>query len=527
MNYRLGTLGLIAAMVLSQPSYAQDEEPAEPEVAAADGAKALLGRKLYLSPMFNYLRAANARGTKDGFGGQIALGKSVTNGLNLELVSQYLVADSKSGGGSAKLAGVGIGAMVFPVNSLPDLYVPISIMRGQVNSNPGPIPDYSTTFFDVGLGYLIGLGSQGAALRAEVRYRVDAHGRELAGVHTGERKAFYEGIAGIGVLIPIGGGAVVEPPPAEVAPTEVVPVVSADADNDGVPDDQDQCPDTPAGTVVDATGCPVVAEPAPLDNCTPPAAGDAVDLNGCKVAEPIVLRGVNFELDSARLTPNAKVLLDGVSDAMLAQPGIKVEIGGYTSSEGSDAHNQGLSERRAASVMEYLVGRGVTADRLTNKGYGEASPVADNSTEDGRELNRRVELKVTDTGVAAAAPEAAPAEAAPEAAPAEGEAAAAPAEETPAEAAPAEASADESAPAEAKSASTEGEAAPAEGEAAAPVEGETVAPAEGEAAAPAEGETATPAEGEAAAPAEGEAAPAETPADSGTAPEVENAQPAQ
>ena len=491
MNYRLGTLGLIAAMVLSLPSFAQDEEGTE-SAPAADGAKAKLARKLYVSPMFNYLKAANARGTKNGIGGQISVGKSVTNGLNLELISQYLSAKPEDGDGkSAKLTGVGLGAMVFPLNSLPDLYVPVSILRGQVNDNPGPIPDYSTTVFDIGLGYLIGLGN--SSIRAEVRYRTDAHGRELAGVHSGQRKAFHEGIAALGVLIPLGADPVVEAPAAEVVETAVVPVESGDADGDGVTDDKDQCPDTPAGSTVDENGCPLpVAAPEP--SCTPPNPGEPIDLNGCKAGDAIVLRGVNFEVNSSHLTPNAKTLLDTVADALLAHQEIKAELGGYTSSEGSDSLNQTLSERRAESVKAYLVSRGVDAARLEPKGYGEASPVADNETSEGRELNRRVELKVTEAGTATAA-EPAPAEAPAEAAPAEGEPAAA----------------EDAAPTE---------AAPAEGEAA-PVEGET-APAEAEAA-PAE---AAP-EGEAApaepAPAEGEAAPAEAE----PAPEVESAQPAQ
>lgn len=505
MTHRLGTLGLIAAMVLSLPTYAQDEEGVE-EAPAANGVKAKLGRGLYLSPMFNYLRAAESRGTDDGMGGQLALGKSVTNGLNLELITQYLTADPKNGanGESATLTGVGLGAMVFPVNFLPDLYVPISIMRGQVKDNPGPIPDYSTTFFDIGLGYLIGLGSvgdylKGTSIRAEVRYRTDAHGRERAGVHTGERKAFYEGVAAIGVLIPIGGAPPVaaEPAAEEAAPVEVVPVDATDTDGDGVTDDKDQCPDTPAGTTVDENGCPPAApEPPPAPACTPPGPGEPIDLNGCKAGEAVVLRGVNFELDSARLTPNAKTILDGVADALLASQGIKVEVGGHTSSEASENYNQILSENRAGAVQNYLVGRGIDSGRMEVKGYGEGSPIADNNTSEGRELNRRVELKITDTGAPAAAPaaEAPPAEAA---APVEGEVA-------PAEAAPA----------------AEGEAAPAAD--AAPVEGEA-APVEGEApsaeAAPAE----APAE---AAPAEAPPAEEPPPADA-PAPEVQDAQPIQ
>ncbi len=184
-----------------------------------------------------------------------------------------------------------------------------------------------------------------------------------------------------------------------------------------------------------------------------------------------MLRGVNFEFDKAKLTVNAKALLDPVADALIARPDIKVEIDGHTDSKGSDAYNLKLSDARAASVVAYLVSRGVAADRMTSKGFGESQPVADNATDDGRELNRRVELKITESaggGVTAApanevpAAEAVPADAAPaeeapaaEAAPAEAAPAeeapaaeAAPAEEAPAEAAPAEEAPAEAAPAE-------------------------------------------------------------------------------
>lgn len=500
MTYRLGTLGLIAAMVLSLPSHAQDEESSGEE-APASGAKALLGNSLYVSPMFNYIKAADARGTKDGLGGQFAIGKSLTSGLNLELTAGYAMMDGKGGASDAKLTSVGVGAMVFPLTSLPDLYVPVVLQRGQFEKHPGPITDYGTTLFDIGLGYLIGLGDFGA-LRAEVKYRVDAHGREAAGTTPDQDKHFYEGVASLGLLIPLGSKAApaAEEAPAEEAPVEIVP--AGDADGDGVTDDLDQCPDTPAGTVVNAQGCPdVPAAPA----CPPPAAGEAIDENGCAVPEKLVLRGVNFELDSAKLTPNAKAILDGVADSLLAVQSIQVEVQGHTSSEASDEYNLKLSDNRAEAVRQYLIGRGVASERMTVKGYGETMPIADNNTEAGRELNRRVALEVTSGGAAAAETAPAAAEEAPaaDAAPAEGEVA-------PTEAAPA---------AEGEAAPVEGEAAPVEGEAA-PVEGET-APAEGEAA-PAEGEAA-PVEGEAA-PAEGEAP---TPVEGETAPEVVEAQPAQ
>ena len=125
-----------------------------------------------------------------------------------------------------------------------------------------------------------------------------------------------------------------------------------------------------------------------------------------------MLRGVNFEFDKARLTANARGILDNVGDALTKAPEIKVEIGGHTDSKGSDEYNQKLSERRAKSVVEYLTSKGIAGGRMTSVGYGESKPVADNATDEGRELNRRVELKVTEGAatVVPSAPAAVPAD---------------------------------------------------------------------------------------------------------------------
>lgn len=150
---------------------------------------------------------------------------------------------------------------------------------------------------------------------------------------------------------------------------------------------------------VDVVPVPPAAEPeptpAPTPACDAPAAGQSFSLDGCKVGDKVVLRGVTFEFDKARLTPDARVLLDMVSDALLARTDIQVEVAGHTDSKGSDAYNQKLSERRALAVKEYLAGRGVEPSRMTAVGYGEVQPVADNGTDEGREYNRRTELKVT------------------------------------------------------------------------------------------------------------------------------------
>jgi outer membrane protein OmpA-like peptidoglycan-associated protein len=109
--------------------------------------------------------------------------------------------------------------------------------------------------------------------------------------------------------------------------------------------------------------------------------------------EKIVLRGVNFDFDKADIRPDAAVILDEAA-SLLGQSSGSVSVGGHTDSVGADAYNQGLSERRAAAVKDYLVGKGVDSSRLTTTGYGESSPIASNDTADGRALNRRVELNL-------------------------------------------------------------------------------------------------------------------------------------
>ena len=77
---------------------------------------------------------------------------------------------------------------------------------------------------------------------------------------------------------------------------------------------------------------------------------------------------------------------------------VVVEIGGHTDSDGTDEHNQVLSDKRAASVRDYLIKRGIKADRLFSHGYGESSPVADNLTPAGKKLNRRTEITILSEG---------------------------------------------------------------------------------------------------------------------------------
>ncbi len=171
-----------------------------------------------------------------------------------------------------------------------------------------------------------------------------------------------------------------------------------DGDNDGVADYLDRCPNTPAGAQVNASGCPLDGDNDGVvdadDACPDTPAGQAVMSNGCAKDQAVILRGVNFELNSAQLTMNAETILNGVAETLVSSPGFEVELQGHTDSTGSDSYNMNLSQNRAKSVKSYLVSSGVEANRLTARGYGEEQPIASNDTKVGRAENRRVELKV-------------------------------------------------------------------------------------------------------------------------------------
>ncbi|HTV77454.1 MAG TPA: OmpA family protein [Steroidobacteraceae bacterium] len=108
----------------------------------------------------------------------------------------------------------------------------------------------------------------------------------------------------------------------------------------------------------------------------------------------ITLEGVNFAFNSAELTQDSKPILDATADGLKAHPRVKVEVQGHTDSVGKAAYNLKLSQRRAQSVLDYLLKDGVAPDQMVAKGYGETQPVASNKDADGRAKNRRVVLYV-------------------------------------------------------------------------------------------------------------------------------------
>ena len=157
-----------------------------------------------------------------------------------------------------------------------------------------------------------------------------------------------------------------------------------DTDGDGVMDSVDKCPTVFAQT---ADGCPPVAAAAPEPVPAPapaPAAAPA--------GKPIMtFEDVNFDFDKATLRPTAAAKIDKAVAYVKETEG-EFELKGYADSIGSEAYNLKLSQRRADAVRNAMIKQGAPADRITAKGYGEASPAASNSTKAGRAQNRRVEL---------------------------------------------------------------------------------------------------------------------------------------
>ncbi|CZE47773.1 OmpA family protein [Campylobacter geochelonis] len=146
----------------------------------------------------------------------------------------------------------------------------------------------------------------------------------------------------------------------------VVATAIGDEDMDGVADNLDKCPGTPAGVVVDENGCEKV-----------------IRLN----------LDVNFAFDSAKITPDYMKKIETVSDFLLEHKDYSVILEGHTDSVGAAAYNQKLSEKRAVSVKNALADLGVANERITTVGMGETQPIADNATKQGRAENRRVDAK--------------------------------------------------------------------------------------------------------------------------------------
>jgi outer membrane protein OmpA-like peptidoglycan-associated protein len=193
--------------------------------------------------------------------------------------------------------------------------------------------------------------------------------------------------------------------PAGVKVDKIGCPVPLDTDKDGVLDSLDKCPNTPAGVKVDQVGCPVPEDSDRdgvvdnLDKCPGTRLGTKVDAEGCDLiviekGTKLTLAGIEFKSGSSDIDPVSIPVLLRAASALEKAPEAKVEIAGFTDNLGRVASNTKLSQKRAESVMNYLIKLGASARQLSAVGYGSAQPVADNATEEGRKINRRIEFRV-------------------------------------------------------------------------------------------------------------------------------------
>lgn len=218
------------------------------------------------------------------------------------------------------------------------------------------------------LSLVVGLQGQLSkhwSTRAQLMYRVDSDAKSVEGI-----SKFNDLYFSVGLNFDFGGSEPPPPPPPPPPAEPPPPPPNPDLDGDGVLNEHDKCPNTRPGVVV--------------------------DLDGCEVEAVIELPGVYFDFDSAALKPEAKAVLDEAAALLNKHERVVVEVAGHTDSTGPEAYNEKLSQRRAESVKDYLVAKGVKASRMTAHGYGESRPVATNDTKEGRAENRRVELVVLD-----------------------------------------------------------------------------------------------------------------------------------
>jgi OOP family OmpA-OmpF porin len=325
----------------------------------------------YVTPQIGGISVDNDRPLEDKdwlYG--IAIGKHLSNAISLEMNLNGAKVDGRPGysdlsiyGASLDLLGVANrGGAVSPY---------ISIGAGVAQNERSPGSNATDAMAQAGVGLFLNLwksadGSSSFALRPDLKARWSEAGAE---------NTLRDYIGTLGFQFSFGAPAArpveaaAPPPPAPPAPTPPPPPPPpADSDGDGVIDSLDRCPGTPAGVAVDAYGCPRQGS--------------------------ITLEGVSFELDSAQLTASSRDVLDSIAADLQKHPRLKIELQGHTDSSGSDRYNLDLSQRRAESVREYLVRRGVAANQLEAKGYGESQPIADNTTANGRAANRRVVMRV-------------------------------------------------------------------------------------------------------------------------------------
>ena len=326
------------------------------------------GEHEYISILGSFVMPdGHSRGTTyHGGGGTVLWGHLLSDNLSVEVAPTFSIFDTGQGKGTDfyQYGGTIDGAWAFTSRTQSSIVPFVLAGVGGAYEDVQPVTGKKGVFLaDAGAG-VTGPIAYGLKWRAEARYvhdfQTQFHG------HGDNDYRFSAGLE-----IPLGRVVhTVQAAPEPVQVVKEVPRPWVDSDGDGVDDEHDKCPNTPHGLKVDADGCVIPGQ-------------------------VIVLRGVTFEFNKSRIQPNAAAVLDNIVPAFTGQATLRVEIGGHTDSIGSAAYNQGLSQRRAEAVREYLISKGAKPEQLTAVGYGKSQLLINpEKNADDRELNRRVEFKV-------------------------------------------------------------------------------------------------------------------------------------
>lgn len=399
----------------------------------------------YIAPGAIYVDDDEDRGVEDDWaGGELRVGYAFHEHWNIEFFGNTMGLTDDTGGNQDQDL-FEFGANLLLVAGRDDALSPYILFGTSLvdtdidqTSGLGTRPDGENWAFSAGLGVMWNLGDSPFSLRAEYRVR-----KEASGGDNSINEDFADQLTTIGLNVSLGDrtpksvdsdgdgvddnadrcpntplGATVDAYGCEVdsdgdgvadskdecpntpagATVDERGCEAKDGDGDGVPDGNDECPNTPAGASVDEKGCELDDDNDGVanskDRCPNTKPGVRVDVNGCEITEVIELPGVTFETNSDRLVPGAEQVLDDAAATLRKYPDLVVEVAGHTDSDGAAEYNASLSERRAKSVLNYLVDRGANAANLTAGGYGEVEPVADNGTREGKASNRRVELRI-------------------------------------------------------------------------------------------------------------------------------------
>jgi OOP family OmpA-OmpF porin len=339
-----------------------------------------------LSPQVGVMVFEGNQNLEPGPAGGIALGYNFNSHWGLEGVLTFTRADQKVGGDDAMITAAHLGGLYHFLPQGPLVpYLSLTFGGIQLEDDEDLLAGYG-----VGVKYFL---SEDVALRLDLKHLFNINYRDVD-----KTRDYYNMLAATaGVSFQFGGA----------QKTALI----TDRDADGIIDAVDQCPDTLTGATVDETGCPLQVTPEKiadsdgdgvadnLDLCPDTPAQTVVDTRGCPaqvslvvaLPEPARTFVLDYQPNEFEVISEFTAELQRMADFIKASPGQRFIIEGHTDSIGSDESNMRLSVQRAEKVKAYLVEKmGIPAFLLDARGFGENYPVADNSTQEGRQQNRRI-----------------------------------------------------------------------------------------------------------------------------------------